>query len=87
VGSSAFQSWLRGLRAPHAPHPNEKVTAADFLKSEAMNTEKLESHHEGWRTFMARYRGGDGHYADMECADAELERYLVLNALRVGNDT
>ena len=37
--------------------------------------------------FMARYRGGDGHYADVECADAELERYLVLNALRVGNHT
>jgi hypothetical protein len=36
---------------------------------------------------MARYRGGDGHYADVEFADAELERYLVLNALRVGNDT
>jgi hypothetical protein len=36
---------------------------------------------------MARYRGGDGHYADVEYADAELERYLVLNALRVGNDT
>src|SRR5271157_1829737 len=29
--------------------------------------------------FMARYRGGDGHYADVECAYAELERYLVLS--------
>jgi len=29
--------------------------------------------------FMARYRRGDGHYADVECANAELERYLVLN--------
>ena len=28
---------------------------------------------------MARYRGGDGHYADVECAYAELERYLVLS--------
>jgi hypothetical protein len=28
---------------------------------------------------MARYRGGDGHYADVECANAELERYLVLS--------
>ena len=28
---------------------------------------------------MARYRGGDGHYADVECAYAELERDLVLN--------
>ena len=28
---------------------------------------------------MARYRGGDGYYADMECAYAELERYLVLS--------
>ena len=27
---------------------------------------------------MARYRGRDGHYADVECAYAELERYLVL---------
>jgi hypothetical protein len=36
---------------------------------------------------MARYRGGDGHYADVECAYAELKRYLVLNALRVGNCT
>ena len=24
---------------------------------------------------MARYRGRDGHYADVECAHAELERY------------
>jgi hypothetical protein len=32
---------------------------------------------------MARYRGGDGHYADVECAYAELKRYLVLNALRL----
>jgi hypothetical protein len=30
--------------------------------------------------FMARYRGGDGHYADVECAYAELKRYLVLVA-------
>jgi hypothetical protein len=29
--------------------------------------------------FMARYRWGDGHYADVECANAELERYLVLS--------
>jgi hypothetical protein len=29
--------------------------------------------------FMARHRGGDGHYVDVECADAELERYLVLS--------
>jgi hypothetical protein len=28
---------------------------------------------------MARYRGSTGHYADVECADAELERYLVLS--------
>ena len=28
---------------------------------------------------MARYHGGDGHYADVECAYAELERYLVLS--------
>jgi hypothetical protein len=35
---------------------------------------------------MARYRGGDGHYADVECAYAELKRYLVLNAaLAVGS--
>ena len=27
---------------------------------------------------MARYRGGDGHYADVECAYAELKGYLVL---------
>jgi len=31
---------------------------------------------------MARYRWGDGHYADVECADAELERYLVLKRIR-----
>ena len=36
---------------------------------------------------MARYRGGDGHYADVECAYAEFKRRLVLNALRVGNHT
>jgi hypothetical protein len=30
--------------------------------------------------FMARYRGGDGHYADVECAYGELERYLVLSS-------
>ena len=29
--------------------------------------------------FMARYRGGDGHYADVESAYAELERYVVLS--------
>ena len=29
--------------------------------------------------FMARYRGGDGHYVDVERAYAELERYLVLS--------
>jgi len=28
---------------------------------------------------MARYSRGDGHYAGVECADAELERYLVLS--------
>jgi hypothetical protein len=28
---------------------------------------------------MARYRGGDGHYADVECAYAEPKRYLVLS--------
>jgi len=28
---------------------------------------------------MARYRRGNGHYADVECAYAQLERYLVLN--------
>jgi hypothetical protein len=28
---------------------------------------------------MVRYRGCDGHYAGVECADAELERYLVLS--------
>jgi hypothetical protein len=29
--------------------------------------------------FVARYCGGDGHYADVECAYGELERYLVLS--------
>ena len=29
--------------------------------------------------FMVRNRGCDGHYAGVECADAELERYLVLS--------
>ena len=29
--------------------------------------------------FMARYRRSDGHYARVECAYAELERYLVLS--------
>ena len=28
---------------------------------------------------MARYRWGDGHYADVECAYAELERHFVLS--------
>jgi hypothetical protein len=28
---------------------------------------------------MARYCGSDGHYADVECTYAELERYLVLS--------
>jgi hypothetical protein len=28
---------------------------------------------------MVRYRRGDGHYADVECAYAQLERYLVLS--------
>jgi len=28
---------------------------------------------------MARYRCGDGRYADVECSYAELERYLVLS--------
>jgi len=28
---------------------------------------------------MARYRGRDGHYADVECDYGELERYLVLS--------
>jgi hypothetical protein len=28
---------------------------------------------------MDRYRGSDGHYADVECAYGELERYLVLS--------
>ena len=27
---------------------------------------------------MDRYRGGDGHYANLECAYGEFERYLVL---------
>ena len=29
--------------------------------------------------FVARNRRGNGHYADVECASAELERYLVLS--------
>jgi hypothetical protein len=33
--------------------------------------------------FMARYRRGDGHYADLECVDAALERYLVLKLQRI----
>ena len=33
--------------------------------------------------FMARYRGGDGHHAHVECAYAELERYLVLRSLSI----
>ena len=28
---------------------------------------------------MVCNRGCDGHYADVECADAELQRYLVLS--------
>ena len=28
---------------------------------------------------MARYRGGDAHYADVDCAYVELKRYLVLS--------
>jgi hypothetical protein len=28
---------------------------------------------------MARYRRSDGHYADVECAYADFERYLVLS--------
>ena len=28
---------------------------------------------------MARHRGGDGHYADVDCVNAELKRYLVLS--------
>jgi hypothetical protein len=35
--------------------------------------------------FMVRNRGCDGHYADVECADAELERYLVLSCNRTLN--
>ena len=35
---------------------------------------------------MARYRGGDGRYADMECAYAELERYLVLSCKVVAHE-
>ena len=35
---------------------------------------------------MARYRGGDGHYADVECADAELERYVVLSCKVVAHE-
>jgi hypothetical protein len=30
--------------------------------------------------FVARYRGSNGHYAGVERADAELERYLVLKS-------
>ncbi len=32
---------------------------------------------------MARYRGSDGHYADVECAYADLERYLILKLKRI----
>jgi hypothetical protein len=28
---------------------------------------------------MASYRGGDGHYADMECAYGGLDRHFVLS--------
>ena len=35
---------------------------------------------------MARYRGGDGHYADVECAYAELKRYLVLSCKVVAHE-
>ena len=28
---------------------------------------------------MARYRGGDGDYTELECAYAELKWFLVLN--------
>ena len=35
---------------------------------------------------MARYRGGDGHYADVECTYAELKRYLVLSSKVVAHE-
>jgi hypothetical protein len=31
---------------------------------------------------MARYRRCDGNYADVECAYAELERYLILSCTK-----
>src|SRR5262249_36909270 len=34
--------------------------------------------------FMARYRGSNRHYSHVECAYAELERYLVLNCNEEG---
>ena len=36
--------------------------------------------------FVARYRGGDGHYADLECTYAELKRYLVLSSKVVAHE-
>jgi hypothetical protein len=36
--------------------------------------------------FVARYRGGNGHYADVECTYAELKRYLVLSSKVVAHE-
>jgi hypothetical protein len=44
-----------------------------------MNTEKFEGQYEGWRTLWLAIAGGYGRYVDVECAYAELQRYLVLN--------
>jgi hypothetical protein len=56
IRPSAFQFWLRGLRTPIPLTPCEGH-GSQILKSEAMNTEKFEDHHEGWRTLWLAIAG------------------------------
>ena len=44
-----------------------------------VKTAKFDGQDEGWRALWLAIAGVDGHYADMECVDAELERYLILS--------
>lgn len=54
INDLALGGWLR-RPIPQAPSPG--VTAANFFKSEAMNTEKVEDHHKEWRTLWLAIAG------------------------------
>ena len=62
--------WRKKLPVSSLDKVRETAKHAKFVRSRSPRR---------MANFMDRYRGGNRHYADVECAYGELERYLVLS--------